>query len=295
MSVIRPTFLVVGAPKCGTTSLHHYLNQHPDIFLPFIKETRFFSSDKLFDRGLNFYSSAFFSSYSGQTAIGEICPEYIINPNAHRRIFEVLGKIKIIIIVRDPVERAYSHYCMQKVRGKEKRSFKDAINDELNELYVTKAFASNRWINDWHNHYISSGLYARQIQPYIDCFGLESVLCISFKDFKEMPDTVLGCICKFISVNNNYCFDISKSYNVAYRPRSKILENFLRKRSSLKELLKKSLPSYLLVKVKERLIEANSIPDKDRQIPLEIRNKLVDLFSVENEKLRTFFPYLKEF
>lgn len=107
-----PNFLIVGAQKCGTTSLHEYLYQHPQIYLPEGKETKFFAEDARYSKGITYYEDVCFSTYSGESAVGEVDPDYMYFEQALERIAEHLDlrTTKLIFVLRNPVDRAFSHY-----------------------------------------------------------------------------------------------------------------------------------------------------------------------------------------
>jgi hypothetical protein len=288
MDFVRPSFLIIGAPKCGTTSLYHYLKQHPEVYLASIKETRFFSDKTLFDKGIDFYIGSFFGGYKGQAAVGEVCPEYMIDPKAHRRIFDSLGKIKILVIVRDPVDRAYSHYWMQKLREKEERTFQKAVEDELGELKSIGGMDSGGWIPDWQRHYVSCSLYARQVQLYLDVFGFHNVFCLSFNNFVADPRQTMREICRFISVNDSFEFDLNEKFNTSLIPRFKILAYILRKKTTFGKFVRGILPNSVKGAAKDILI----VPGERDPVPESTKNRLKVFFTNEIESLRAQFPYL---
>ena len=119
-------FLCIGAQKAGTTTLHDILSQHPNLCLPVKKETHFFSNEELFSKGKKHYSK-YFIKYEDYDFFGEVDPEYSYCKDSAKRIYDMFGELKIIFIMRDPVERAYSNYLMTKRRGLEPHSFEDAI------------------------------------------------------------------------------------------------------------------------------------------------------------------------
>lgn len=123
-------FLIVGAQKCGTTSLHRYLSQHKQIFMPERKEVDFFGSDESYDRGIEYYSS-FFTSAAGWQKLGEASPQYMYSLGTAQRIAAHNPECRLIMLLREPFERAVSHYKMNLRRGTEKRQFDEVITDFL--------------------------------------------------------------------------------------------------------------------------------------------------------------------
>src|SRR6056297_715161 len=173
---VLPDFLVVGASKSGTSSIYHYLKQHPDIFLSDEqKEGRYFSRMKgnfngPGDSGINEYIipdiehyRPLFNNHSNEKAVGDISPEYLyFHQQAIPLIKKILGdETKIIIILRSPVERAFSGYMHFKRDKRESLSFEEALEKEEERL-------NNNWIWAWQ--YKNSGLYYKQVKAYLDNF-----------------------------------------------------------------------------------------------------------------------------
>jgi len=125
-----PNFLCAGAAKCGTTSLHAILAEHPQIFLPQRKEIHFFENNGNYSKGLDWYSK-YFKNANEKKVIGEITADYMFFDYVPERIIEALGKnIKIIFMLRNPVDRSYSEYLFNVRRGFFKGTFEEAIQNE---------------------------------------------------------------------------------------------------------------------------------------------------------------------
>jgi hypothetical protein len=274
-----PDFLVVGASKSGTTSLHHYLKQHPQIFLSDIqKEGRYFSQmtgnyngpgDKIIDasitRDINAYK-ALFKGYNNEKAIGDISPEYLyFHEKAIPLIKKILGKqVKIIVILRSPVERAFSAYTHFKRDKRETLTFEEALEKE------DERKANNRV---WAWQYKNSGLYYQQVKAYTDNFP--NVRIIIFEDFKKEPQKVLAEICEFLEVSPGFKFDTSYKYNVSGEPKSRVLYKFETSRG-LVNFIKKFIPAKLVEKMKKNLTGEKQMV-KPEMNP-ETRKALVDFF-----------------
>ena len=129
--MILPNFVCVGAQKSATTTLHTILTQHPNIYLPKVKETKFFLNYGSYEKGIRFYSQEYFGDWAGQKAVGEFCPEYMYFEYVAKRLYEYFGpELKIISTLRNPADRAYSHYLMSKRRTIENEKFEKAIELE---------------------------------------------------------------------------------------------------------------------------------------------------------------------
>lgn len=193
-----PNFLCVGAEKAGTTPLFSLLSAHPDIFVPEQKETHYFSVRRHF-LGLVSYEANDFQDYAGQHAIGELTPEYMRVPNVAETIRDVLGQTKIIICVREPVARAFSHYhqCVRILQ--ENRSFEQACKADAG-LSAKSSYAQIR------TSYVTGSHYAEQIRAFINTFGGENVFyCVLERDFENKIATLkmLRRLCQFLGVSSN--------------------------------------------------------------------------------------------
>ena len=276
---IKPSFVIVGAQKCGTTSIYNYLKGHPDIFVPEIKETTFFSNSDLFLRGKDYYLSKYFKSDVNVQIAGEVCPLYLGSLNAPERIYQTLGDIKIIIILRDPIKRAYSNFLMRKSRLLEKRSFENAVNSEMTMI---NELGPNERVNvSPGNDYLYNSLYARHIKAYLDLFGFESICFLQFEDLCQDPNSFMKQLCHFLGSDKEIYTGLDRKYNVHSKPRSKNLEFFIRNNFRFKRHFKKLVPLF----VQQRIIEWNTIPVQKEPMPERIKKKLDQFFEDENLRL----------
>jgi hypothetical protein len=149
-------FIVIGSPKCGTTSLHLVLGQHPDIYTTFVKEVHFFDRD-VYSNGLEWYQEKYFKGAEKFPLRGESTPNYLSLSNlVAPRIKKSFGEhgIKFIAIFRDPVKKAYSHYWFRKRRFTEEESLEKALESEWQDKR-----------SDWESIY-KGGCYASLLQPF---------------------------------------------------------------------------------------------------------------------------------
>ncbi|MFC1812830.1 sulfotransferase domain-containing protein, partial [Thermodesulfobacteriota bacterium] len=185
---MMPNFLIVGAAKSGTTSLYSYLNQHPDIFMPKWKELSFFIGDPAGPihkvKKPEFFLRVF-ATVANQTAVGEASTSYLYDESAPKRIKEVLGAIKIIIVLRNPVDMAYSLYNHQvRKEGETLENFEAALEAEADRIrdpiFRKKCYG-------WHAnyYYYHRGLYYEQVKRYLDVFGNENVIIFLFEDLAD--------------------------------------------------------------------------------------------------------------
>jgi hypothetical protein len=196
---VLPNFLIVGAPKSGTTSLARYLADHPDAWVVPEKELRFF--DQHYDLGRDWYRDRFAAAGSEQ-AIGEATPTYLINARAPARIAETLPDVRLIAILRNPVDRAYSHYWHWRERLGETRSFEQVVEDEL----AGKANGSDPiWRPEAPETfpYLGYGRYAPQLENLARHFPPERILVLLFEDLTERPAEVFGEVCRFLGIDDS--------------------------------------------------------------------------------------------
>ncbi len=188
----KPNFIILGAPKGGTTSLYGYLSQHPDVCLAEPKETYFFLSEE-YEKGLEFYWDKYFKGWTGQKAIGEATPSYLGVPIAAPRIKECLPEARLIATLRNPVDRVYSawwmHYCM----GNETRSFEEVI--QLNFERIKAGIMFSQPVSP-----VEFGYYAQQINRYLDLFPRSQFKIVFFEDLLKDPHSVVQGVCTFIGV-----------------------------------------------------------------------------------------------
>ena len=176
---MKVNLFIVGAPKAGTTSLHHYLNEYPEILMSIIKEPDFFSDIEIQEQGLYYGSSrinnitkynSLFSDWIDESIIGEASVSYLFYPNVPQRIKIYNDNSKIIIMLRNPIERAFSHYLMDYRLGLTSDTFEEEF-DKKNTLNFQQ--------------YFLLGNYFHQVKRYLDIFGKENVHIIWYSDFKE--------------------------------------------------------------------------------------------------------------
>jgi len=226
-------FLVIGAPKAGTTSLFEYLRGHPEIDLPPDKEAPYFSDDRIYGKLAwdDYLRWAFPTPKRGRLA-GTITPQYMsaitpdgeLAPNgeaAHeerddralpRRIHERLPSARLIAILRDPVERAYSHHTQEARRGNDTRSFAEAV-DELLQL---EALAHSRRHATLTNCYVVLGEYGRILAAYYEHFPRDRVMVLSTDGLAREPMTALRRIYDFLEVDPEFePRNLGKRYNVS--------------------------------------------------------------------------------
>jgi len=284
-----PSFFVVGAQKAGTTSLHNWLVQQPDICLPNLKETQFFTFDRLCRRGSDWYLKQFPESTDRQV-IGEICPDYMYFPEAGHRIKRCIEAPKLIFLFRHPIDRAYSHYLMTVRNGYEELPFSEALLAEKQRLRDGGEYAM------CHYSYMSRGCYVSQIERMQEIFPESDCLFIKFDDLIDAGETGLatyGRICRFIGLESPP--DLANragGSNVASMPRSSRLRDFLFGASLSKRILNRLIPGRMLRvrlwlwfdRLNQRPVEKQAmgtVPDLIRKMALKEIRRLESLTGLD--------------
>ncbi len=198
-----PNFIILGAQKAGTSSLYHYLIQHPEISSAVKKEIHFF--DFKYNKGLNWYKSNFDNT---KKITGEATPNYFFYPNACERIYEHLPGIKLIVLLRNPVERAISHYYHNIKVKREPLDIRHAFNFEKTRLNIDyqKLKADKNYIA-YHYMYFSykaKGIYYKQLQKYFKYFNKNQFFIIQSERFFNNPELILLNLWKYLGVNENF-------------------------------------------------------------------------------------------
>ena len=191
-----PDFVIIGGKKCGTTFLYHLLSRHPYVAPAVDKEVHFF--DIRFDWGTDWYRSHFPAPVKkeGRRVItGEASPFYLYHPHAARRAAETVPRAKLIALLRDPVDRAYSDYHHKARRGHEPLTFEQAIEAEENRLRGEKekmlADEGYRSRNFRAFSYLSRGVYVDQIMAWREFFDADQMLILKSEDmFEDTPQTL---------------------------------------------------------------------------------------------------------
>lgn len=227
-----PYFFVIGAQKAGTSTLQEWLKEHPKLSLPIEKETAFFNNDRTYAQGLDSYLKLFPSLQEGQIR-GEINPEYLTNTKAPERILKFKNNIKIIVIFRNPLERAYSHYQMSKARGIETLTFIDAVNSG-----AERGRDSSNEETKGHLDYINRSLYSKHLEHWLKYYDKESFLFLNFENlFSVDSDDSLGRLFKFLSISSLKIEDKTKKHNAAWSPRFPLLSVLMSRGSKFRKFL----------------------------------------------------------
>lgn len=207
---LMPDFLIIGAQRCGTTSLYRYLSKHAYVTPALRKEIHFF--DINYRKGMAWYRAHFPSlwtkivrkSRKSCFITGEASPYYIFHPHAPKRIARVIPSVKLIVLLRNPVDRAYSHYHHALRQGNETLSFEDAIGNEEERLCreMEKMLEDENYYSFNHQKYsyLSRGIYSEQIETWLTLFPREQILIEKSEDLYTNPQMILNRVLDFLSL-----------------------------------------------------------------------------------------------
>ena len=255
-----PDFLIIGALKSGTTSLYQYLNNHSGIVSSSIKETNFFSWE--YHKGIKYYLNHFpLKATLNGKMVFESCPHYLADPKSPGRIKKILPNVKIIAILRDPIERGISNYNyfanptsrfgIQKPQELDKRTVNEAFLDDLQgkEPRIFRQFCR-------------LSLYAKQLEPYYKQFGKKNILVLDFDELKKDSKKTLEKISIFLEIDHN---------------EFKGFENKQKKIASI--------DSYETIHNKE--LNIYNYQNYNIKIPKELTSELIDFYKSDVTKLLT--------
>jgi hypothetical protein len=218
-----PDFIIVGAQKSGTSSLYYYLTQHPKIITASKKEIHFF--DKNFMKGIKWYRKHFPLSvrFSKETITGEASPYYLFHPRVAQRISQTLPNVKIIVLLRNPTERAISHYWHEVREGREKYSMVKAFKKESQRLKGEKErIVTDKDYNSFNYpkfSYLKRGIYTPQLKEYFKYFDKCNVKIIKSEIFFKNPQKTCNEIAAFLGLNP-FQLQNKKVYNMGTRDES---------------------------------------------------------------------------
>ena len=296
-------FFVIGVVKGGTTSLYHYLSQHPDIFLPPIKETNHFAQNDInsetflpeyrLDVAIDLDSylvkanrpiihiahvnskkhyELLFRDVEDQKIVAEISNSYMVCPSTAEAIAAYNPEAKVAVILRNPITRAFSQFLMNL------RESKAHSNDFIKEI-TTDAQAKNRGWGSNHQ-YLELGNYARQLSAYYNRFPTQNIHVILYEEYRKNPHLVLQDLCTFLGVNPNYSFNTEQESNAASLPRFEAVNKVLVKSGAI-SIGKKLIPK----KIRTRLIPALYSRKNLPELTKEQRNYLITYYKSEMHQL----------
>lgn len=282
-----PNVLMIGAARCGTTALYHLLKQHPQIFLPVQKELDFFPAEgkKLNFRGPCDYNmnnravtrlekyASYFSEVKDEKAVLEISPWYLYSEIAAERIYHHIPDVKIVVMLRNPVDRAFSHYVLMRKLGFEPLlDFSEALKEEERRI-------RDNWAFGWH--YLRVGLYAEQLKRYYDIFDEGQIKVFLYEEFKKEPDAFFKELFDFIGVDGHFPH-VNKEVHASVLPKSDWIIRIMKEENLLRTVLKHFIPLSIRPRIHQKITSINiHKPSVDKKTRRELtdyyRNDIVKL------------------
>ncbi len=286
-----PNFYCVGAPKAGTTFVFEHLRGHPQVFLPRSKEPEFFSTYPATsaEEYRRLYAGA-----GGFAAIADFSPFYLSDPGAHQRIHEASPSAKILILLRDPVARAHSHFLMYRRTGVEpEESFLKALR-----RYFESEGRGDEYCRDWKSsrEYVESGMYYGQVRRYVETFGARQVKVLLLDDLTREPRETMLQVAQFLGIDPAPFekTELSGGEGSFRAPRYQGLYRMVRD-SEMKKRIMLYLPARLQLWLRESpLLYGHAKPSIDP----EARRYLQEIYGPDVDQLEEFlgrkFPELRK-
>lgn len=193
------SFCIIGAQKSATTTIFKWLNEHPELALPASKEAPFFSKDELYSQGWDVCFQQNFQKAQDGSKYGTASPQYFGIKKVPARMHELFPEIKLIIVLRNPVDRAYSHYQMEIRADRETRSFSEAIDDLLQPEQIELSRNADLGVV---KAYVSFGEYGFLTQRWLEYFDLDKFLILTMNEIEKTPKDAFSKICAFLEVDD---------------------------------------------------------------------------------------------
>jgi len=233
---VHPDFVIIGAAKSGTTSLYNYLIRHPSIFPASWKEIHYFDTHMTGWYRSNF-PTIFYKFYikkikKQRFITGEATPYYLYHPLAAQRMAKTIHDVKLIVMLRNPIDRAYSHYNHTLRNGDESLSFEEAVKNEKNRLVgeKEKILQDENYVSNAQRgfSYLERGMYYDQLKVWMECFPKKQFLILKFEEFQKDTQESLNQIYDFLGIKK-YEQTVLKKHNVGeYKEMKPSLRKFLR-------------------------------------------------------------------
>ncbi|MBG65207.1 MAG: hypothetical protein CMP73_00935 [Flavobacteriales bacterium] len=238
---MKVDFFIVGAPKAGTTSLYHYLSEHPETDMSILKEPNYFSEKSIKDNDLYYKSypikklSRYHSLFKNNNLIkGEASVSYLYYKDVAKSIKAYNSSARIIIMLRDPIERAFSHYLMDFRLG--------LINDTFENIIFQKSNLSNS--KTYFQQYVKLGEYTNQIKRYFNEFPSEQILVVDYDDFKNKTSDVVKKVYKFLKIDINFSPELNNKHNARFIVNNRLLK-FLFSKIIIRKAMNLIFPKFI--------------------------------------------------
>jgi hypothetical protein len=280
-------FLVIGAMRSATTTLHELLKQHPEIYLPIGKEVPYFADHTAYEKGLEDYLKNNFSKATPEQKWGTISPSYMFNlsnlstDEVAERIKLEAPDVKLIAILRNPIDRAHSHYKFARRHGFTEKELEESFQDILS----SDAATLDKHKTEHEYTYLARSKYGAGLKPYYDRFKPENILVLFTDELEKRPVQTLKKIYRFIGVDPDIVPD--NAGKVFHKGGSKARVSWLApgnlvKHKALRKSVRTTLPYHVRKRIEMWILIWNTKPDKKSDaLSKAMRAQLVEYFSAD--------------
>lgn len=267
-----PNFFIVGTPKSGTTSLFNYLDEHSDVFMCPAKEPNYFSYKDIVQQNLYYAEKGtgnqeeygkLFKDVTSEKVIGEASVSYLFYSDVASRIKASVPGAKIIIILRNPISRGFSHYLMDSRLGYVDLSFDHIVYQRTDHPLLAL----------YYQQFVDLGFYYEQVKRYLDIFGVTQVKIFINEDLKEDMLQVILSVYDFLDIDSSHIPDLKKKYNVYQYPRNAFIK-YLYHLKCLRSFARSIIPNNFVETVKSNLLLRGEKP----QLSIDTSNHLKLLY-----------------
>ena len=273
-----PNFMCLGAAKSGTTTLYDILRQHPDIYIPAFKEPHFFDIPENYKNGIEWYKRNYFRN-ANKKIIADFTPSYFFEKEAPKRIFKNLGRdMKFLVVFRNPVDRAYSHYLHSKRDDHESENFEKSLELEVSRL--NKHENQSDYLSYLRHSYVHQGLYAQMINRYLQYFSLDNFLFIHFEnELLQERELTIKRILEFLEIDSSVLLRTDIRSNPSSKEKSKSLKKLMNKKGWWRDVIKFMIPSVQLRQIiRNRIQRINITEFKAQQLSQEVKLYLLEKY-----------------
>jgi hypothetical protein len=254
---MKVDFFIVGAPKAGTTSLYHYLNQHIEIEMSSKKEPDFFSNSSLKEQRLYYAKDRidtiekYHRLFKKDDVIlrGEASVSYLFYEDVPDKIITYNPDAKIIIMLRSPIDRAFSHYLMD---------YKLGLNSESFDAIIKKK-SKHKNANLFYQQYIQLSEYTKQIKRYLEVFDRQNIFFIDYDEFKNKTSEIVNCVILFLGLKPNFQDSFKRKYNTYNKPKNSLIRYFY-SFVFLRKILVKVFPRSIIKIIRDLLFRSDQRP-----------------------------------
>ena len=286
---MKVDFFIVGAPKAGTTSLYHYLNEHPKISMSSVKEPNYFSNEELETQKLYYKSNKInsldsyhnlFPTRDANLIYGEASVSYLFYKNVAEKIKTYNKNAKIIILLRNPIERAFSHYLMDVRLGLISESFESVV-------YGFETTSKNKL---YYQQYIELGKYYNQISNYKRLFNDKNILIIDYEDFKLKTSLCVSNVFDFLQIDTSFMPNLDLTHNTFRKPKFTFIEK-LYSNHSIRCIINKLISSKFKNYINQIVFDKEDKPILSQDLRVRLKsifkndvNKLSDMLNKDFSK-----------